>query len=84
MLGISSYRGSLPDRVTVRIAGGQAAGEAASVVRSSRCLLGKVIEKRLSFFSRQELEETQDRLQQDLRIAVFKVGTRHKISTNHF
>jgi len=62
----------------------QAAGEAAFVERSSGSLLRKVIKECLSFFTGQELEETQDRLQEDLRVAVFEACTGQKICTDHF
>ena len=82
-LGISSHRGVILVGVTARIAGNQAEGAAALVGRNSRCLLGKVVQERLSLFPRKELEETQDRLQENMRVATFKVRTRQEIGADH-
>jgi hypothetical protein len=42
-----------------------------------------VVQKRLSFFSREELEKPQGRLQEDLGIFVFQVCSRQEVRADH-
>jgi hypothetical protein len=82
-IGISSCRVGAPRCEAVHTTRSLGARVVLLVRGRSRGFLGCIIKKGLSFFSRKEVEQTLNRIQEHARVASVEIGSRQEIGTDH-
>ena len=83
MTGISSRHDVAPDCGADRTARGLAAQLRVSVGLDSRRFLSHVVQKRSLLFAREELEETQSRMQENIGIFILQIRSRQEVCADH-
>jgi len=83
MLGIASHRVAALDGEAFHKSHDRVVENYAFGELRSRRLHREVVQECLFLFARKKFEEAHNRLQQDTRVAVFQVGPRQEIGTDH-